>query len=222
MSMRIVCIGVYMRSSMNTSYSALVTQHKKCFTLEAARMKGIVVNAIQSGQHQHTKPAWQAIASLGQGHYFQVEDSGNTVAVSTPYDEELSALAAELEATRLYFGDREMKKAQQSKLEANARLRKELSSEALARRDSFNATASGKATIAAFMRFPGPSDPLLILDSDACMYGGVATASVARTVLASTASCIAKCKMTCARRPKCSRFVSLLVLGKLVALQSKC
>ena len=101
-------------------------------TLEAARMKGIVVNAIQSGQHQHTKPAWQAIASLGQGHYFQVEDSGNTVAVSTPYDEQLSALAAELEATRLYFGDTETKKAQQAKLEANARLRSELSSEALA------------------------------------------------------------------------------------------
>jgi Mg-chelatase subunit ChlD len=116
-------------------------------TLETARMKGIVVNAIQSGQHQYTKPAWQAIASLGQGHYFQVEDSGNTVAVSTPYDEKLSALAAELEATRLYFGNREMKQAQQSKLKANARLRKELSSEALARRDSFNATASGKANL---------------------------------------------------------------------------
>jgi len=116
-------------------------------TLEAARLKGIVVNAIQSGQHQDTRPAWQQIASLGQGEYFQVEDSGNTVAVATPYDEKLSTLAAELEATRLYFGDRETKKAQQAKLDANARLRKELSSEALARRDTFNATASGKANL---------------------------------------------------------------------------
>jgi hypothetical protein len=116
-------------------------------TLEAARLKGIVVNAIQSGQHQYTRPAWQQIASLGQGEYFQVEDSGNTVAVATPYDAKLSALAAELEATRLYFGDRETKKAQQAKLDANARLRRELSSEALARRDTFNATASGKANL---------------------------------------------------------------------------
>jgi ElaB/YqjD/DUF883 family membrane-anchored ribosome-binding protein len=116
-------------------------------TLEVARQKGIIVNAIQSGQHQYTRPAWQQIAALGQGEYFQVEDSGNTVAVATPFDADLSALAAELEATRLYFGDAEAKQAQQAKLDANARLRKELSSEALARRDTFNATASGKANL---------------------------------------------------------------------------
>jgi len=116
-------------------------------TLAAAAKKGIVVNAIQSGQHQFTRPAWQEIASLGHGEYFQVEDSGNAVAVSTPFDEKLSRLAAELEDTRLYYGDAETKKAQKAKLDANTRLRKELSSEALARRDTFNATASGKANL---------------------------------------------------------------------------
>jgi Mg-chelatase subunit ChlD len=116
-------------------------------TLAAATKKGIVVNAIQSGQHQFTRPAWQKIASLGHGEYFQVEDSGNAVAVSTPFDEKLSRLAAELEDTRLYYGDEETKKAQKSKLDANTRLRKELSSQALARRDTFNATASGKTNL---------------------------------------------------------------------------
>ncbi len=116
-------------------------------TLATAARKGIVVNAIQSGQHQYTRPAWQQIASLGHGEYFQVADSGNAVAVSTPFDEKLSTLAAELEDTRLYFGDEEAKVAQKAKLEANARLRKELSKEALARRDTFNATASGKANL---------------------------------------------------------------------------
>jgi Mg-chelatase subunit ChlD len=116
-------------------------------TLAAAAKKGIVVNAIQSGQHQFTRPAWQEIASLGHGEYFQVEASGNAVAVSTPFDEKLSRLAAELEDTRLYYGDAETKKAQKAKLDANARLRKELSTEALARRDTFNATASGKANL---------------------------------------------------------------------------
>jgi Mg-chelatase subunit ChlD len=116
-------------------------------TLQAAARKGIIVNAIQSGQHQHTRPAWQEIAALGQGEYFQVENSGNAVAVATPFDEELSTLAAELEDTRLYFGDEETKKVQKAKLDANARLRKELSSEALARRDTFNATPSGKANL---------------------------------------------------------------------------
>jgi Mg-chelatase subunit ChlD len=116
-------------------------------TLQAAARKGIIVNAIQSGQHQYTRPAWQEIASLGQGEYFQVEDSGNAVAVATPFDEKLSALAAELEDTRLYFGDEETRKVQKAKLDANARLREELSSEALARRDTFNATASGKVNL---------------------------------------------------------------------------
>ena len=116
-------------------------------TLTAAARKGIVVNAIQSGQHQFTRPAWQEIAALGHGEYFQVENSGNAVAISTPFDEKLSRLAAELEDTRLYYGDEETKKAQKSKLDANARLRKELSAEALARRDTFNATASGKANL---------------------------------------------------------------------------
>jgi Mg-chelatase subunit ChlD len=116
-------------------------------TLQAAARKGIIVNAIQSGQHQYTRPAWQNIAALGQGEYFQVENSGNAVAVATPFDEELSTLAAELEDTRLYFGDAETRKVQKAKLDANARLREELSSEALARRDTFNATASGKANL---------------------------------------------------------------------------
>ena len=116
-------------------------------TLAAAASKGIVVNAIQSGQHEYTRPAWQQIAALGNGEYFQVEDTGNTVAVSTPFDEKLSKLAAELEDTRLYYGDEATRKVQQAKLDANARLREELSSEALARRDTFNATASGKANL---------------------------------------------------------------------------
>jgi len=116
-------------------------------TLAVAANKGIVVNAIQSGPHQFTRPAWQEIASLGHGEYFQVEASGNAVAVSTPFDEKLSRLAAALEDTRLYYGDAETKKAQKAKLDANTRLRKELSTEALARRDTFNATASGKANL---------------------------------------------------------------------------
>lgn len=116
-------------------------------TLAAATRKGIVVNAIQSGGHLFTRPAWQEIASLGHGEFFQVEDSGNAVAVSTPFDEELSKLAAEFEDTRLFYGDEKEKAAQKAKLDANARLRKELSSQALARRDTFNATASGKANL---------------------------------------------------------------------------
>lgn len=113
-------------------------------TLAAAKRKGIVVNTIQSGQHQYTRPAWQEIAALGHGDYFQVENSGNAVAVATPFDEKLSKLATDLEDTHLYYGDEETKKAQQRKLDASQKLREELSTEALARRSEYNVTASGK------------------------------------------------------------------------------
>lgn len=116
-------------------------------TLKAAASKGIVVNAIQSGQNAATLPVWQNIASLGHGAYFQVENSGNAVAVATPYDEKISKLAAELENTRLYYGDKEAKQAQKRKLEANAKLREELSSTALARRDTYNLTKSGEKNL---------------------------------------------------------------------------
>jgi len=116
-------------------------------TLAEARQKGIVVNTIQSGEHQYTRPAWQEIAALGDGEYFQVENSGNAVAVATPFDEELSRLSAELEGTRLYYGDEETRAAQEAKLEAGRKLRKELSPTALARRSAYNATRSGEKNL---------------------------------------------------------------------------
>ena len=116
-------------------------------TLEQAKRKGIIVNTIQSGQNHSTAPVWQTIAQLGDGEYFQVENSGNAVAVSTPFDKELSALAASLEETRLYYGDAEAKKSQKRKYEATRKLHDELSEAALARRATFNATASGESNL---------------------------------------------------------------------------
>jgi hypothetical protein len=114
-------------------------------TLEMAKRKGIVVNTIQSGQNHSTAPVWKHIAQLGYGEYFQVENSGNAVAVVTPFDKKLSELAASLESTRLYYGDEEAKDKQRKKNEATAKLHEELSEAALARRSTFNATASGES-----------------------------------------------------------------------------
>ncbi len=116
-------------------------------TLAVAVQKGIIVNTIQSGEWQQTRPAWREIAALGNGDYFQVEDSGNAVAVATPFDEELSKLSSKLEDTRLFFGDAEAKREHRRKLEANKKLREGLSTEALARRSTYNATPSGKKNL---------------------------------------------------------------------------
>ena len=114
-------------------------------TLEMAKRKGIVVNTIQSGQSAHTAPVWKNIAQLGYGEYFQVENSGNAVAVVTPYDKKLSELASSLEDTRLYFGDRETRERQEKKNEATKKIQQMSSEAALARRATFNATASGES-----------------------------------------------------------------------------
>ena len=114
-------------------------------TLQRAKQKGIVVNAIQSGQNGSTAPVWQSIALLGDGEYFQVENSGNAVAVATPFDKQLSDLAASLESTRLYYGDEEAKASQKRKNVATSKLHDELSEAALARRATYNATTSGES-----------------------------------------------------------------------------
>ena len=114
-------------------------------TLRAAKAQGIVVNAIQSGQTDSTTTAWQQIARLGAGQYFQVEQTGDAVAIATPYDETLAKLSAKLDDTRLYYGTREEKETQRRKIEAADKLHAAASVEARARRATFNASESGAA-----------------------------------------------------------------------------
>ena len=114
-------------------------------TLAAAQRKGIVVNTIQSGHHGVTRPAWEQIAALGGGHYFAVEDSGNAVAVTTPFDEQLAKMAAALDGTRLFFGDAGERAVAEARVEAGRKLEEELSAAALARRATFYAMPSAKS-----------------------------------------------------------------------------
>ena len=114
-------------------------------TLALAKQKGIIVNAIQCGQDSNATADWQHVASLGQGQYFQVEQSGNAVAIATPYDKKLAELSSRLDKTRLFYGNEAEKAKQAGKLAATEKLHKESSDEARARRAAFNASPSGKA-----------------------------------------------------------------------------
>ncbi len=116
-------------------------------TLKLARAQSIRINAIQCGQNAATTAAWQKIAGLGQGSYFQVEQAGSAVAIATPYDERLAKLSAELDATRLYYGSAADKARQERKLDAADRLRAEASVTSRARRAAFNASESGKTNL---------------------------------------------------------------------------
>lgn len=113
-------------------------------TLAVAAERGIVVNTIQCGNYQATTAEWQAIASLGAGEYFQVDQAGSALAITTPFDERLAELSAALDRTRLYFGSDDVRTERERKLETADKLHAAASPESRARRAAFNASAGGE------------------------------------------------------------------------------
>lgn len=116
-------------------------------TLAAARDKGIVVNAIQCGNHPATARRWTEIASLSQGRFFNVSQSGDAVAIATPYDAELAKLSAELDGTRMYYGTEEEKAERVEKVIATAKLHAAASEASQARRAAYNTSVAGSANL---------------------------------------------------------------------------
>jgi Mg-chelatase subunit ChlD len=116
-------------------------------TLRVARERGIVVNTIQCGNDAGTTSQWEQIAQLTQGQFFQVEQAGSAVAIATPFDEKLARLSEELDATRLFYGNREEKAKQAKKELATRKLHADASVESRARRAAFNTSPSGSANL---------------------------------------------------------------------------
>lgn len=114
-------------------------------TIATAKQRGIVINAIQSGSDRQTSRMWQQIAQVGSGDFFQVEQSGNGVAIATPFDRELAELSAKMDETRLYYGSVEEKMKQRSKVAASRKLNTASSVESRARRATFNVSKSGES-----------------------------------------------------------------------------
>jgi hypothetical protein len=111
--------------------------------IKQAQAKGIVVNCIQAGSQAETRQIWQQIASLNQGAYFQVEQGGDAVAVTTPFDSKIAELSRALDATKLFYGKQE----QRAHLERKDKAARELFSSApaavQAKRADYNSKAAG-------------------------------------------------------------------------------
>jgi len=111
--------------------------------VKLAKQKGIVINAIQCGSMTHTTQSWQQIASLGDGEFFQVEQSGSAIAVSTPYDEEIASLAKNLDDTRLFYGDKKVLEEKAAKVAAADHFNRSAPAASVARKAEFNVSKSG-------------------------------------------------------------------------------
>jgi Mg-chelatase subunit ChlD len=113
----------------------------------AANERGIVINTIQCGDLPTTIGPWTAIANLGQGSFFQVEQNGNAVAFESPYDAEIAKLSAKLDATRLYYGSAEEREQMEVKLAATEKLAASAPVASLARRGVFNVGEGGRTNL---------------------------------------------------------------------------
>ena len=112
--------------------------------IELAKRKGIIINTIQCGNQRGTAKPWKDIASLSQGNYFQVEQSGGAVAMSTPFDEKIALLATELDNTRLFYGSEKVRQEKKRKTVAANRFNSSAPVSSVARKAEFNVSASGK------------------------------------------------------------------------------
>ena len=110
-----------------------------------AKSRQIVVNTIQCGQDGAARKSWVDIAQLGAGEYFQVDQAGSALALSTPFDKRIATLSRKLDDTRLYYGTAEQKEKQQCKLDAAEKLHASSSIESRARRAEYNLSKSGES-----------------------------------------------------------------------------
>lgn len=73
----------------------------------------IYINTLQCGGNAQTASMWKEIARNSEGRYAAIPQDGGVRVVTTPFDDELGRLAAELDTTYLDYGRRDlrMKKA---------------------------------------------------------------------------------------------------------------
>jgi uncharacterized small protein (DUF1192 family) len=73
-------------------------------TLEIAEREGIIVNAVQAGASPDTEAIWRSIASLGNGEYIAIPQSGGVQVVQTPFDQQIYDLQIRINGTVVPYG----------------------------------------------------------------------------------------------------------------------
>ena len=67
--------------------------------------RDLVINTIQCGGNTETTTTWKQIASLAEGSFAAIAQSGGMVAATTPMDADLATLNRQLGATLVAYGD---------------------------------------------------------------------------------------------------------------------
>jgi len=75
---------------------------------QASIKNDIIINTIRCGDNHETETIWKEIASLAEGAYMSVSQTGGMVAIDTPMDNELAELSRKLGDTAVGYGERKM------------------------------------------------------------------------------------------------------------------
>jgi hypothetical protein len=76
-------------------------------TVAEAAARGIVINTVQCGELDGTKPVWLAIAQGAQGSYASIAQSGGMQQIAAPMDDEIDRVNAALSGTVVPYGAHE-------------------------------------------------------------------------------------------------------------------
>ncbi len=86
--------------------------------LKDAKVRGIIVNAVQAGPARDTERFWREIAQLGDGKYIPIpQDGGVARVIETPYDRTIIELQIRLNKTVLPYGAPSRKMGVQQRLD---------------------------------------------------------------------------------------------------------
>jgi von Willebrand factor type A domain len=102
-------------------------------TVKEAAGHGIVINTVQCGEMDGTKPIWLAIAQGAQGSYASIAQSGGMQQIAAPMDEEIDRVNAALSGTVVPYGARE----EQEKVRSKTRMAMEAPAAASASRHAY-------------------------------------------------------------------------------------
>ncbi len=110
-------------------------------TAQEAVRRGIIIDTVQCGDVAETTPVWKEIARMADGSFVALAQSGNMTAMTTPYDEEIARMSAEISSTVITYGDAKKQEESRSKVAKAAGA----PSTVAADRAAYNLASGGKA-----------------------------------------------------------------------------
>lgn len=105
-------------------------------TCKAAKKKGIDVNTILMGGDPTARRIWKDIAECADGEFIEMNMKVNDIEIASPYDVQIKTLSEELDATRMYYGEKT--KTYAAVKEEEAGKLKTISASASSRRADYN------------------------------------------------------------------------------------